>query len=758
MTIVNNIIARADYPFECLEVEPLLQIVEAHLPETKSAKSLFQYLECFLQITDQKLSLRCIASPASNELIATFCGAMASQKFSALKRASIGPTIRRIREIVNVIRFLHNSSRFTAFGLNRRIDLSSLDGLRKNFEILELNEEKVWYWSGWPCINGAGRTVNLALAPIYYSFGRNFTQRLFDVCETFLASRRYTGLAFIRVFSRYTSMHPNAFRERDLSTSLGATRFFSELWKFHYTFSVEKSLYHEPTIAIWRNEILPLIKQHLIPSGLFANPNRLPEPEPVESRGKNKNLRERSGQIVKSNLLVDVPLHIPDEEAFRLIKQRIIFAHSLTIAWCDNVIQKVRTANDQLKALASDGLPILTGTRLHEKSNAWLASDQNPDQIKNLAATLKTYGYDELRKVLKSYGVLQPAVAERLGISTTEILIPFCLKLISLDPRITPSYLKSVEIFDKNGRWRGVNSGDTIDYLHGHKDRRGAEKSEIRIRLTPEAESIVKLIITITEPLRESLRNAKDERWRKLLLTSQQAVGVPCDFGCKAKTDDVRAGKLLAEIVELSPELLEWDSKDLWQFAKAILCPSRMRATSGVVHFFKTGSLTSMAKTLGHVNYDPKLLGTYLPTSILHYFRDRWVRVFQAGVIVQAMKSSDYLLEATGFASPLELAEFLENHVLPNLDKAGSAEPIESGVTSRVLISLSISSARILLALYEHREDQAISPIAAHWSTFSSHLLSYIQSDEENNLEALEVFRLAEELGPLDNIESVLRG
>jgi hypothetical protein len=44
-----------------------------------------------------------------------------------------------------------------------------------------------------------------------------------------------------------------------------------------------------------------------------------------------------------------------------------------------------------------------------------------------------------------------------------------------------------------------------------------------------------------------------------------------------------------------------------------------------------------MAEALGHKYYRPELLSFYLPESILNFFQSRWIRIFQKGIICEAI-------------------------------------------------------------------------------------------------------------------------
>ncbi|WVV47951.1 hypothetical protein THH46_30435 [Pseudomonas sp. NA13] len=69
-----------------------------------------------------------------------------------------------------------------------------------------------------------------------------------------------------------------------------------------------------------------------------------------------------------------------------------------------------------------------------------------------------------------------------------------------------------------------------------------------------------------------------------------------------------------------------------------------------------------MSEALGHKSFDPSLLARYLPAPIWDFFQDRWIRIFQAGIIIEAMDGSPYKLKASGFDTLEQVEEFLLNH------------------------------------------------------------------------------------------------
>src|SRR5262249_4299956 len=85
-----------------------------------------------------------------------------------------------------------------------------------------------------------------------------------------------------------------------------------------------------------------------------------------------------------------------------------------------------------------------------------------------------------------------------------------------------------------------------------------------------------------------------------------------------------------------------------------------VRASKGVLVYLETRSVKEMAKALGHKKYSPKTLSHYLPAPIFDFFQSRWIRIFQQGMIVEAMKESALLLEATEFRTMAEFHEFMQ--------------------------------------------------------------------------------------------------
>jgi hypothetical protein len=161
-----------------------------------------------------------------------------------------------------------------------------------------------------------------------------------------------------------------------------------------------------------------------------------------------------------------------------------------------------------------------------------------------------------------------------------------------------------------------------------------------------------------------------------------------------------------------------------------------LRASSGVLVYLKTLSVEKMAKALGHACYNHKLLARYLPTSIIDFFQERWVRIFQTGIIVEALKQSECMLEATEFQTMVELDAFLRNHALKTVplhpeEPDVSSESDPACRNSEVIFGINAGILTILLSLQlaVEQAEQRVCAKANYWVGISRRLIAYLESD-----------------------------
>jgi hypothetical protein len=154
---------------------------------------------------------------------------------------------------------------------------------------------------------------------------------------------------------------------------------------------------------------------------------------------------------------------------------------------------------------------------------------------------------------------------------------------------------------------------------------------------------------------------------------------------------------------------------------------SKIRATEGVLEWFRTGSIQSMSRKLG--NKTQTCIDHYIPPQLLKAWNTRLIRRFQNLWIVVAAANEDWLLAVTDFSSLAELHAFIID-MLVNHDKFSSPlaaelhrrfctdknERVLSNSTDGAWLAISITK-NSLAALYLYL-DASLDPSAPNFHDF----------------------------------------
>ncbi|MNG12491.1 hypothetical protein D3C84_961040 [compost metagenome] len=124
------------------------------------------------------------------------------------------------------------------------------------------------------------------------------------------------------------------------------------------------------------------------------------------------------------------------------------------------------------------------------------------------------------------------------------------------------------------------------------------------------------------------------------------------------------------------------------------------------------------------------------------------------------MQNTKHLLKASGFASMDELVEFMENFSL-NLGEDTQEEPDKNSpapTSGKAVIAISVEIARVLITLVDAKEKSGnrLQGHAGHWAEFGELLFKYLEDDQENQLEALDLLEQAQALGPLHSLDELI--
>ncbi|MBD9502181.1 hypothetical protein IB256_15435 [Pseudomonas sp. PDM17] len=214
-------------------------------------------------------------------------------------------------------------------------------------------------------------------------------------------------------------------------------------------------------------------------------------------------------------------------------------------------------------------------------------------------------------------------------------------------PQFTATSLWWAKLLDKHEKSYvtivGKNHGTHFEI---EKKRAHAIKQAI---LSDISESVLHDIIETTQPMREILNQSNSHHAHMLFLSSDN-VG----FGIGSSVSWAMNGKKGASFYNLYEEEFLAAGLD-----RSSVCLSKIRATCGILNWFKTGSISSFAKTLG--NTERVVMRSYMPTWLLNKYNERIIRRFQQMLIISSTAKSPVLLHATDFTNMTDLVKFIES-------------------------------------------------------------------------------------------------
>jgi hypothetical protein len=738
-TIIQYIGAYSAMPFVMLgtDVIELCNLATRKKSNETVIRPLIRFFENFLRITGQSLSITDLNQPTFSTTCETFLGALNSEKFTNLSRSR---RYEYSREFIRLINTLHKLGH-THVKLSLSPSTCNITAKLQNhvhcFEQLGLIEEQVWLCRGWPSQNRVGRTTWFPLFPIYERLGRTFTQEFFELCDSYYSARRSARIVALPQLAGFIGSYQNPLEVTSFKDSLFVTKFWREFYSYYIHEGRSAGVGVELLITNWRNEFLFFVLNYLISSGLFAEPfGALPSPEPKRIGEHRTHIKKiKSGIEVKTKLLTDIPMYVTDDEAMEILFNRIQLDINLVVDWAKFQVSDIWSRVQRRKALSHSGCVRIIGKNGdNTPGTKYIYHRSNPDHLKNAIATFASYGYVTKRDI--DINLLFPSpldqTAYELGLPSTGSLLPHLILLVAQHPSITPSFLENLELYDKDAKRVGFTKTDIGYVLNGHKYRKGPLKAQQIVTLTAETATIVLQIISITNPLRKYLRIKGDDNWRYLLLTSGKAFGYPKRIQ-RIATDTSQQERVEALARGLAAKN-NADFSEMLSFAHRISLPA-IRASVGVITYIESKNLRKMANALGHHKYSPKLLARYLPPAILDFFQERWIRIFQTGLIVEALKDSEYLIEASNFNNLKELDQFLKIHAL-KLPSNNESEITKSNQHDHVAyseIAIGVSPAILTCLINIHSAVNnatcEVSGTAKYWAEIASGLVEYIEND-----------------------------
>jgi len=528
----------------------------------------------------------------------------------------------------------------------------------------DLNKEAIHYWNGWEIKSAKGNSHFLALANLWHTHGREFTEQFYHQWRLFFEKKLTPGYPEVNKLADFLVRNKDDWPAESFYHPRIIKALFLAFMKEFFFDAYERELNLNSKIKTW-GRFAANCEEAFIQGNIWATPfgGGLPKPTSKSMPGALTRTSKRDdGTEVHEKLITAVPLNITDEEAIEIIFKRIKEDIDVVVNWARTQANDLYTRAKRRKVLAKEGTPTRdgSGTKTAEKIG-----------IENICATFEYYNLNTRKSDFeKRYGngSTTKKTAHLLGIPTTYCLFPFQCLLVAEHPEITNSFLEKFKLFDKNGNLSGFVATDTGHYLVGFKDRRGPRLSQQKIALNPISTELVRQVIEITEPIRKHFRLTGDERWRELFLTCGMGLSSPRSANTPKWSilNLTNRPNMLKNLEDEFSNHTPLRGDNLKAFLSRVSLSS-LRASCGVAVYLKTKSVQEMSKALGHAQYAPDLLAHYLPDSILSFFQSRWIRIFQRGLICEAMKESPYLVEAANFQTMDELHSFLKHHALKHI-------------------------------------------------------------------------------------------
>lgn len=741
LTIIRNINSLANYTFTVTPPDVLAVMQRCYALEPRDASgNLLKIFEAYCHVTGHTISFLSMSSSSFTSVARGFLGALADESLikvgSLTRRRYASSFIKLLDEMRKEIPLLPSLPAEQTMPKENRY----LWALEKKF----LSDDAVRYWNGWEVQGRKGKISYLPISLIWNSHGKEFAEKIYKLYTQNAEKHLAPAHSEFNIFLSFLSEHPEKWSEQAFQNPITIKKLFID----HMILSFKGALDAGTDLSSKTRsyaKFIHTIEETFIQSGVWARPFSGTLPRPVSKclPGTHTNIQKTpDGTLVKDKLITAIPLHLTDSEAIEILFKRIKADNQLVTKWAKQKLRKIRRNQLKRDRLSPMGVPILGGS-----SKKIGISELGAE---NICATFASLGLSYIREnKIKVIGTTPvKALCELLALPNFEHFFALQLVLVSAHPCLTDGFFTHFELYDKHGNLSGFLKTDTGYKLIGYKDRKGGHLSEQVIALTPRQAVWVRQIISLTQPLRDELRARGDDSWRYLFIHCAGTIGLPKrpePFKINKRTLPYQ-NHLIEEFSAISGETMEKVEEFLPR-----LSVTAFRASCGVEVYLDTHSVEAMAKALGHTTYSSVLLSSYLPEPILAFFQTRWIRIFQRGLICEAMKDSPYILQATRFETMDELHTFLENHAirqipehLQNPEYLSRRSPEEAAVEKfgeddQVLLSIDTGILTALLSLKlavsNAKQKSKICAKAIYWATFTDLVVHHIEDGYNSDLQ-----------------------
>lgn len=614
----------------------------------------------------------------------------------------------------------------------------------EHYNRTRITTELAEFWTGWSVKGASGRLATMTLWQFWQQHGPKRARELFAATRDWYASSRQSRIGAIEQFSQYLAGIPSF----DFNDSNTLGRAIADFMPIYFRDRHRCGVRLATLTMEWRR-FADLISSHLAGHAWASPVPAIPLPKGRGVAGTETHVRKSAeGHVVKASLLTTIPLQVSDTEAKELLFRDIRQDFEFTLAWARHEVSEARARRIRRvhAAAQAESLTPSRKRRLRDTDTA----EQRQAHFIRASFALERIGYSYLSddpERTDSYTLLQSYCPSELGLATPRHILAHATVLVANHPQITPAFLEELQMFDAQGAQVGLVSTDAGWYLRGVKRRKGPRLAEQDILLTGETYQVVLDLIEMTAPMREWLKEQDDPLWRRLFLVLPTMASRPTQWRPSAEAfrqtewlaERMASTSACASEVAAGPDPTAHCAHQAQRIASNFSL-KRLRSSAAVLVYIDTGSVETMARALGHTEWRPKLLDRYLPRPIQEFFTERWVRLFQTGIICMALEGSPLRLEASGFGTLAELDEFLENHALKPVPAhlEGSNAPAASAAadSTRLVFGLDTQILTLLISTEAAVRTATAIPAgrAVRWARISERLVPYLEAQTDEPL------------------------
>ncbi|WP_123539635.1 hypothetical protein [Vibrio crassostreae] len=648
----------------------------------------------------------------------------------------------------------------------------------ESYQSLDRNEEKLTYLNGWSITSQERKAVTVDLDFLYVKYGQAFTNKIHGALKRYgltqktptlksnlkkvtsllettstldmkatvesfelLLSEKYVQSTFYKAYQLQFSEclvkgnNPVTFNKR-----------FNDSLNIYTTVFINTKLYPAPLKAFIAPKIL-----------------KVKNPPSFSSGGK-------PSELENVQWFADTPLHIKDEQAIAMIETRIERDMNILKTVFTKHFNQLKQRQERNKRFIQKGIvkPLEGNVGAREGNNrGGKAYPIGEHHLDNTIATFYHYGINGHKGTYEQFlgfSGKTELLIEELNLPTNATLFTLTALLVMEHPKITPSWLQKLQLFNENGKSTGYIQVCEHSILTSEKARRGRNLAQQDVILNEFSKSIVDFIVQHTKIAREHLKAIGNPNWKSLLLTCTLKQAVKPSNKCQLYKPSPIVIKRLNDNAALP---LEYDvSAQELDIIASITTHRAIRRHRGLQIYLETRSQSAVADALGHKEVNQDLLDTYLPKPLMEFFTERVIRQFQKAIIFEAMKKSPYLLDAVNM-SYKELEEFLKNHGLndiPDLNAATfdkAASKGENSIFDSVVFTVTVPVLQLLISIKtiidNDNDASRFNELVQHWHQSATYLFKCIEKLDFDDDDILDMYQEAKN-SPLDHtiIEGVI--